>query len=382
MNPAFLARFTGRWAPMRRRAATAQDLVVPAWLSPGSGSQGALVESCRLPKCQEAIRALTLARLLASLVLVTLAPSLAATTNEIESPTILVVVGAAGEEEYAKIFAQTANRWRQTAEQAGARWREIGQSETNAPSDLGRLEGLLADEPKQSSAELWLVLIGHGTSSGRDARFNLRGPDLSASALAGWLKPFRRPVVVLNTASSSGPFLNALSGPGRAIVTATRSGYEQNFTRLGPYLAEAIADPKADLDRDGQTSLLEAFLMAARRVAEFYQTEGRLATEHALLDDNGDGLGTPADWFRGVRAVKRAAGGASLDGLRAHQLHLIRSAPEQKLSPAQRARRDELEQAIARLRESKPQLPEDDYYRQLETLLLELAQLVERPPNS
>ncbi len=326
--------------------------------------------------------ALTRARFLAFLVLASVATGLAAETNETESPTIFVVVGAAGEEEYAAVFAQTANRWRLTAEQARARWREIGLGETNAPSDLDRLQGLLADEPKQSSAELWLVLIGHGTYSGREARFNLRGPDLSASTLAGWLKPFRRPVVVLNSASSSGPFLNALSAPGRVIVTATRSGYEQNFARLGSYLADAIVDPKADLDKDGQTSLLEAFLMAARRVAEFYQTEGRLATEHALLDDNGDGLGTPADWFRGVRAVKRAAGGASLDGLRAHQLHLIRSAPEQRLSPAQRARRDELEQAIARLREAKAQIAEDDYYRQLEKLLLELARLAEAPPSS
>lgn len=331
---------------------------------------------------RRAPRGLGWARFLAILALPWIVVSVPATTNGTGSASILVVVGAAGEEEYAKVFTQTANRWRQTAEQAGARWREIGLGETNGLSDLDRLQGLLADEPKQSSAELWLVLIGHGTFNGREARFNLRGPDLSASALAGWLKPFRRPVVVLNGSSSSGPFLNALSAPGRVIVTATRSGYEQNFARLGSYLAEAIADPKADLDKDGQTSLLEAFLMAARQVAEFYQTEGRLATEHALLDDNGDGLGTPADWFRGVRAVKRAEGGASLDGLRAHQLHLIRSAPEQRLSPAQRARRDELEQTIARLRESKSRLPEDDYYRQLETLLLELARLVEHAPSA
>ena len=331
---------------------------------------------------QQGLRASRLPRFLAVLVLPWVVATVPAATSETESPSILIVAGAAGEEAYAKIFRQTADRWRQTAEQAGAHWREIGLGDTNGPSDLDRLQGLLADEPKQSSAELWLVLIGHGTFDGREARFNLRGPDLSASTLAGWLKPFQRPIAILNTASSSGPFLNALSAPGRVIVTATRSGYEQNFARLGSYLAEAIADPKADLDKDGQTSLLEAFLMAARQVAEFYQTEGRLATEHALLDDNGDGLGTPADWFRGVRAVKRAAGGASLDGLRAHQLHLIRSAPEQRLSPEQRARRDELEQAIARLRESKSSLADDEYYRQLETLLLELARLAETPPNS
>ncbi len=300
------------------------------------------------------------------------------TTNAPTPASVVVVVGAPGEEQYATVFAQVAERWRQAAERGGALHREIGLGETNGPSDLDRLEQWLSDEPRESEAELWLVFIGHGTFDGRDARFNLRGPDLSASTLAGWLKPFRRPLVILNTASASGPFLNALSGPGRVIVTATRSGYEQNYTRLGLYLAEAIDDPKADLDRDGQTSLLEAFLMASRRVTEFYQAEGRLATEHALLDDNGDGLGTPADWFRGVRAVKRAAGGASLDGLRANQIHLVRSAAERQLSPAERARRDELEQAIVRLREEKSRLGEDEYYRRLEALLTELARLLER----
>ena len=133
------------------------------------------------------------------------------------------------------------------------------------------------------------------------------------------------------------------------IISATRSGNEQNFTRFGQHFAEAIADPQGDLDQDGQTSLLEAFLSASARVAEFYKTEGRLATEHALIDDNGDGLGTPADWFRGTRATKQPKDGRSLDGLRAHQFHLVRSAEEQRLSAEARARRDELELATMEL---------------------------------
>src|SRR5262249_12227251 len=155
--------------------------------------------------------------------------------------------------------------------------------------------------------------------------------------------------------------------------TATRSGYEQNYTRFGQYLAEEITDSEADLDKDGQTSLLEAFLFASRRVAQFYQLEGRLATEHALVDDNGDGLGTPADWFRGIRAVKKAKDGAALDGVRAHQFHLLRNDAERTLLAAVRLKRDELELAIAKLRESKSTLSEDEYYRKLEPLMLELA---------
>jgi len=220
---------------------------------------------------------------------------------------------------------------------------------------------------------LWLIFIGHGTFDGKEAKFNLRGPDISADELAAWLKPFHRPLAVINCASSSSPFINKLSAAGRVVVTATRSGYEQNYARFGQFIAEAIADPAADLDKDEQTSLLEAFVMASRRVKEFYDAEGRLATEHALLDDNGDGLGTPADFFRGVRAVKKPAEGATVDGLRAHQLHLVRSERELRMPPEVRLRRDELELALARLRDSKASFEEDEYYRRLENLMLELA---------
>ena len=187
------------------------------------------------------------------------------------------------------------------------------------------------------------MLIGHGTYDGREAKFNLRGPDVTDVELGQWLAPFKRPVVVIDCASSSGPFINRLSGEGRIVVTATKSGSEINFARFGQYLAEAIADPRADLDKDGQVSLLEAFLTASGRVEDYYRTHAQLATEHALLDDTGDRLGTPASWFRGVRATKRAKDGAKLDGLRAHQLHLISSNREQTMPADARRRRDQLE---------------------------------------
>lgn len=296
-------------------------------------------------------------------------------TNVTEKATMIVAVGAAGEAEFGKEFAQSAELWAKAGGASGANQISVGLAPTNVLSDLALLKQALANEPTNSTAELWLVLIGHGTFDGKEAKFNLRGPDLSATELAEWLKPFRRPLVVINGAAASSPFLNQLSAPDRVIVTATRSGSEENFARFGKFLAEAIADPAADLDKDEQTSVLEAFIMASRRTSEFYQAEGRLVTEHALLDDNGDGLGTPADFFRGVRAVKKPAGGGTVDGLRAQQVHLVRSEPEQKLPAAVRARRDDLELAIARLREVRETLPPDEYYRRLEILMLELATL-------
>jgi len=290
---------------------------------------------------------------------------------------LILVLGAAGDEEYAREFSEAANQWTQAAKQGEFRLTVIGQDEsTNSPDTRVQLLNVLTKESSSTNDdELWLVLIGHGTFDGRSAKFNLRGPDLSAEDLKGALASCKRPLAIINCASSSSPFLPALSGSNRVIVTATRSGHEANATRFGKYLARAITDGSADLDKDGQTSLLEAFILASRQVEQFYREEARLATEHALLDDNGDTLGTAADWFRGVRAVKIATGGKSADGIRAHQFNLVRSEAERELPVQVRNRRDELERALSALREQKPRLDETNYYAKLESVLLEIAQL-------
>ena len=183
---------------------------------------------------------------------------------------------------------------------------------------------------------------------------------------------------ICNCASSSAPFLVKLSEPGRVVVTATKSGFEHNYARFGRYLAGAIAEPEADLDKDGQTSLLEAFLTASGRVDEFYSAEGRLVTEHALLDDNGDGLGTRADWFRGIRPVQKAQDDAPLDGYRAYQFHLVRSRAERRMPPDLRAKRDRLELEVMRLRDAREEFSEDEYFSKLEALLYEITRIYEQ----
>jgi hypothetical protein len=300
-----------------------------------------------------------------------------AETNSSNLARLVLVRGAAGDEEFGKQFSDWADLWEKAASQAKLPITKIGFGETNSVSDRDLLSTALEKEPKNGASELWLVLLGHGTFDGKEAKFNMRGPDFSSTDLAKWLEPFQRPLAVIDTSSASGPFLSKLSRKNRVIITSTRSGHEQNFARLGQYLSEAIGDLSADLDKDGQTSLLEAYLMASRRLAGWYESEGRLATEHPLLDDNGDGHGTPPDWFRGIYAVKRATDGAELDGYRAHQWHLLKSGLEQKWSPELRAKRDQIEQSIASLRQTKGQIPEDEYYAKLEPLLTNLAVLYE-----
>lgn len=292
-------------------------------------------------------------------------------------PTVIVAVGAPGEAEFGQRFAEAADLLEKTAKRGGARPVIIGLQTNNPAVDRQQLQQALAAESKEGAAELWLVLLGHGTFDGKEAKFNLRSNDVSAVELADWLKPIQRPLAIINASSASAPFLQKLAGTNRVIITATRSSAEVNYARFGRYFAEAIGDSGADLDKDGQTSLLEAYLTTARRVKDFYDTEGRLATEHPLLDDNGDGLGTPPDWFRGTRASKAAKDGAPLDGLRAHQWHLVRSEAELKLPAEVRAKRDALEVSVDRLRGSKKSMAEDEYYQKLEGLLLEIARLYE-----
>jgi hypothetical protein len=288
------------------------------------------------------------------------------------------VVGAGGTEQFAEQFAQWAGLWEKACSKGGARFICIGLGNLEAQSDRARLQQALADESVQTDAALWLVLIGHGTFDGRAAKFNLRGPDLSADDLAQWFAAIHRPTAVINSASSSSPFLTALSAPGRVVITATKSGFEQNYARFAGFMAEAIIDPQSDLDKDGQTSLLEAFLTASHRTGEFYSAAGRLATEHALLDDNGDGLGTRADWFRGIKPVQRAAEGADLDGYRAGQFHLLRSDTDMKIPPGLRAERDRLELEVMELRDAKETFSEEEYFSKLQALLTRIARIYEQ----
>ncbi len=285
--------------------------------------------------------------------------------------TLILVKGAAGEPEYGAKFDGQLDAWKKAATTAGA--------DILFPATREQLEKTITETQKDGPAELWLVLIGHGTWDGKEARFNLEGPDLSTADLAAWLKPVKRPLVVIDTSSSSAPFMAPLAGAGRVIITATRSGSERNYARFGDNFAAALADPAADYDQDGQVSLLETFLRAASRTTEFYQSDGRLVTEHALIDDNGDGKGTPASWFRGLRATTKSRDNTPLDGARAHRHTLTPDPATAQLSPEQLARRDEIEAAITALRERKATLKEDEYYRQLEALLRQLASVFEKP---
>ena len=287
----------------------------------------------------------------------------------------VIVSGASGDEEFAKRFAQ----W--TTELRRALVERLGFDETRltvlteSPEGAGALRAS-AEELRRAFAALgakatphstvFVFLIGHGTFDGRAAKFSLVGPDLSATEYAGLLGglPAGR-VVVFNMASASGEFIKPLSGKGRVVVTATRSGQEQNATRFPEHFIAALGSRDADADQNGRVSVLEAFDYAAARTAEQYKRAGRLATEHALLDDSGDGVGHAS-----------AEGG---DGALARNVYLDSLSAEQAAAGAETNRllreRVRLEEEIEQLKTRKSQLAEAAYEAELERLFVSLAKV-------
>lgn len=288
---------------------------------------------------------------------------------------ILLVVGSGGTEDYTKEFAEISALWVDAAKKGEAAVEIIGLDPPSGepPGDADVLKQKLAAE---TSPELWVVLIGHGTFDQREVKFNFRGPDVTDRELATFADAYQGRLALINTASASGSFVRTMSKPERLVITATKNEGEQSYARFGRYFAEALGGIEGgDLDNDEQVSLLEAWLHASRRVAEFYKSEGRIATEHALIDDNGDQLGSRSEWFEGTTPTQTASPEAKPDGDLAAQKVLVKNAFERLLSPEQREKRDGLERQAAELRRSKDKLEEADYYTKLEAIFLELARL-------
>ncbi len=287
---------------------------------------------------------------------------------------ILIVVGAHGTDDYGRRFAESIADWKKAALAGSARLTVIGDGEGKG-DDYQVLKERLSEQSSQTTGALWLILIGHGTFDGRDAKFNLRGPDLTAIQLGDWLKPLKREIVFIHTGSASGPFVKSVAGPGRICVSATKSADEVFYARFGEFFSKVIGgQPEADLDQDKQVSVLEAFLHASKQVEQFYEAEERLATEHALLEDNGDGVGTRSEVFVGAKVTK-APVGSTVDGDRARQVSLVLNEAESRLSEETRKTRDDLEREIQALHGKKESRPEAEYYSQMEGLLLKVGRL-------
>lgn len=307
---------------------------------------------------------------------------LAGLPQDVPETHLLVVTGLGGEPRYSESFHEwgvslvTAARESWGLPESNvtflAEKPEVDPERITGRSTRDEIEGVLDNLSgrMRPGDQLFIVLIGHGSMQGGESRFNLPGPDMTASDFARLLDRFAaQRVVFVNTASSSGGFVEALSGENRTIVTATRSGRERNETLFGRYFVEAYASDAADTDKNGRVSVLEAFEYARREVARVYESEHRILTEHALLDDDGDGRGTAEPDVQAsdgsIAASIYLAGPASAA--------VAAGRPDDPRLAALYDERDELERRIAELRRRKAELELEAYERQLEELLVDLA---------
>jgi hypothetical protein len=211
---------------------------------------------------------------------------------------------------------------------------------------------------------LLVVLIGHGTFDGVDAKFNLVGPDLESAEWASLFQGLRARLVVVNAAPASFPFLERLSGPRRIVISATDSAAQRFDTVFPEYFIAAWADAAADIDKNGRISIWEAFVSAAAGVRRHFQQRGQLATERALLDDNGDGLGRDAlaqgeDGSLASRTYLDAAG--------------AEAAPTDETLLRLLQRRAVLEAEADELKVKKTFMQPLEYMEEFERLMIELA---------
>jgi hypothetical protein len=228
----------------------------------------------------------------------------------------------------------------------------------------------IAAQAKSGDAMV-LMLIGHGSYDGTDYKFNLQGPDITAAELAALLDkiPAARQLVV-NTTSASGGCIEQLRRPNRIVITATKTGTEKNATNFARYWAEALREPAADTDKNEAVSALEAFRYASLKTKEFFDTQKRLETEHSVIEDTGKGNG------------ERTATPENGQGKLANAFPVVRLGANAAAArdPAKRSlleRKEQLEQAIDKLKFDKAAIPAAQYRQQLTQLLLELAKTQE-----
>jgi len=282
----------------------------------------------------------------------------------------VVVAGLGGEPDYEQRFTAAANDLDRIFKAAGP----MAHTYTlkGAQATAAHFKDAMSTVAHEAKAEddFALILIGHGSFDGVEYKFNLVGPDITAAEIAAMCDRIAaRRQLIVNTTSASGGAVQALEKPGRAVITATKSGTEKNATVFARYWVEALQDPAADTDKSGSVSAMEALAYAMQKTAAFYESQKRLATEHAVFNDSGHG-----------EPVREAGNG---QGLLLSSFTLLRF-DQNKLAandPAKRAlleQKEQLEQKIDSLKYQKAAMDPADYKKQLTDVLVELAKVQEK----
>ena len=281
----------------------------------------------------------------------------------------ITITGLGGETDYTQRYKMWAEDVETSLKRAGG---DTNVTTLQVPT-REQVRARFGEVAKQAKAtdSLIVMLIGHGTYDGADYKFNLQGPDITATELSTLMDhvPAQRQLIV-NTTECSGGGIEHLHRPGRIVISATRAGTERNATVFARYFAEALREPSADTDKNEAISALEAFRYAQQKTTDYFETNKRLASEHSVIEDTGKGAGE--------RTVTAENGQGKLAG----SFTVVRLGANAAAArdPAKRPlldRKEQIEQGIERLKFQKAAIPEAEYKRQLTQLLLELAHIQE-----
>ena len=296
--------------------------------------------------------------------------------------TSLILCGSGGTEAYREKFNSWGSRLAKALEEKmGQNPRAIrllreGAASQNQKCTLENIQQTIHSLAQSHPPEgiFFVFLIGHGSYLDRVSKFQIQGTDLTAGQLRDWLEAVKaKTVVVINTTSASAGFINEFKKPNYVICTATRSVHEQNATEFAEYFIQSLEEDLADQNRDQRISVLEACEQAASLTAAWYSGNGLLATEHALLDDNGDGLGSRL--ALDPQELERIQDSQQMDGQRAAQIYLrdfqFPETVPQALIDEYMASLAQAEQIIGK----KSKLTTEAYYRQLEKVLVKAAKI-------
>jgi hypothetical protein len=269
---------------------------------------------------------------------------------------VLIVSGLGGEPEYEQKFESQARGAAAAASHTGAAPKDIlvltGEQARRTHLD-GELKKFASSV--QSGDQVVVELIGHGSFDGEEYRFNLPGPDLTGKEIVAFLDSMpASQMLVVNATSSSGSVVESWRRPNRVVITATKSGSERNATRFAEYWVQALSSPEADRDKNEIVTAAEAYDFASRKVADTFKSDAALATEHSRLD------GKIADRMVVARLGSSALlpNDAQLDALVKEQATL--------------------EQQFDEVKARKASLADEQYYNELEKVLLSLARLDRR----
>ncbi|KAA3663489.1 MAG: hypothetical protein DWQ10_00025 [Calditrichaeota bacterium] len=298
---------------------------------------------------------------------------------------VLIIAGAGGTAEFDSLFFQQALELQQLLITNYGYGSEditvfVADSPDSARQQFPQSTALnVQNYFKSATSELtaqddfFCFLIGHGSYDNEWGKFNLPGNDLRDFDYSRLLDGIHvNKILFINMASASGTFIDKISKKDRIVITATRNGFEKNATEFANQFLETLRNSKSsDLNKDGQLSATELFVATRDRVVKYYDVNKQLRPEHPLIEDDGDGFGTEMpDLQEG-------------DGIIAGEIYIAQRKSTQKkidsssMQPvtASDMKRENILARIKALKKKKTVMNEDDYYDELENLMVKLAKL-------